>query len=167
MRAPIIGAVAAAVVRAGFTAVRFNFRGVGESTGTHDRGVGEVSDVATVAGFITDGGEPLVGVVGWSFGAAVSLRWQAQTHSEVPYVGIAPPVDSPLTPALPEPDDLAPARRHFIVGERDQFVEVAALEGYALSIGASIDVFPGSDHFFVFRHEKLADVVVDFLDYDE
>lgn len=160
MRNPILGAIAVQALKAGFVTVRFNFRGVGESTGAYDNGLGEVSDVGSVVDFVERELPPLVGVAGWSFGAAVSLGWQARSGSQVPWVGIAPPVNSPLTPNLPEPDQLEEARRLFIVGERDQFVDVDALAVYAGSIGAGISIYPGSDHFFVFKHNKLADDVV-------
>jgi alpha/beta superfamily hydrolase len=163
MTHPILGAIAKKLSSVGFTVVRFNFRGVGESTGTHDDGIGELSDVASVIGMVDDELPPLAGITGWSFGAAMALLWQARSNSTVPYVGIAPPVESALTPNLPEPDDLQPARRMFIVGERDQFVDVPKLNAYAHSIGSEITIYRGSDHFFVFKHERLADDVAEFL----
>lgn len=164
MRHPILGAIAKQGLERGFTVVRFNFRGVGESTGVHDDGIGEVSDVGSVVDFIDRELPPLVGITGWSFGAATALCWQALSHSTVPYVGIAPPVNSLLSPPLPKPDELAAGRRTFIVGERDQFVNVDSLVVYAASIGASTDVYPGSDHFFVFKHERLATDVITWID---
>ncbi|MCZ7532501.1 MAG: hypothetical protein M5U23_03675 [Acidimicrobiia bacterium] len=167
MRHPILGAIAAEALEAGLVTVRFNFRGVGESTGSYDNGIGEVSDVACVVDFVERELPPLTGIAGWSFGAAVSLGWQARSGSTVPYVGIAPPVKSPLTPHLPDASELAEARRLFVVGERDQFVDVDALAVYAGSIGADILIYPGSDHFFVFKHKKLAtDVVAAILTSD-
>lgn len=167
MRHPILGAMAKEARFRGLVVVRFNFRGVGESTGVHDDGIGEISDVASVADFVGRELPPLVGIAGWSFGAAAALIWQARTGSAVPYVGIAPPVRSPLTPRLPEPHELEPARRLFIVGERDQFVNVDALAIYAGSIGAGFETYKGSDHFFVFKHDKLATDVADWLDPSE
>lgn len=163
MRHPILGAIAKEALARGLAVVRFNFRGVGESTGVHDDGIGEVSDIACVGDFIGRELPRLVGVAGWSFGAATALIWQARTGSTVPYIGIAPPVDSPLTPSLPDPGELEPARRLFIVGERDQFVNVDALAVYAGAIGADFEAYKGSDHFFVFKHEKLATDVVDWV----
>lgn len=163
MRAPIVGAIAKAAVDAGFTTVRFNFRGVGDSTGTHDGGIGEVSDVAVMAGFIEDEAPVLSGIAGWSFGAAVALRWHTRTGSAVPFVGIAPPVESPLTPSLPEPEEMGEAPRLFIVGERDQFVDVPKLNAYASTVGAAIIIYRGSDHFFVFKHKNLGSDVIEFV----
>jgi alpha/beta superfamily hydrolase len=64
-----------------------------------------------------------------------------------------------MTPRLPPAEALAPAPRTFILGNRDQFVPVGELERYAGSIGASLRVLPGSDHFFSFREERVAEIV--------
>ncbi|MEZ5176507.1 MAG: hypothetical protein R2823_09930 [Acidimicrobiia bacterium] len=164
MRHPILGAIALRALAAGFVTVRFNFRGVGESTGAYDDGIGETSDVASITDLVDRELPSLAGIAGWSFGAVMALRWQAMSHATVPYVGIAPPVRSALSPDLPDPGDLAPARRRFIVGERDQFVDVDALEAYAEEIGADLSVYTGSDHFFVFKHERLATEVIGAID---
>ncbi len=160
MRHPILGAIANELLASGLVTVRFNFRGVGESTGNHDEGLGEVSDIAAVADFVEHELPPLVGIAGWSFGAAVSLIWHARSASVIPYVGIAPPVSSPLSPELPAAEDLLEARRTFIVGERDQFVDVDRLAVYAGRIGADLSIYKGTDHFFVFKHERLASDVI-------
>ena len=163
MRAPIIASIAQRAVEAGYRAVRFNFRGVGRSTGTFGQGAGELLDVAAAVGYAETFEETVRGICGWSFGAATALTWQAQSGSEIAYVGIAPPVSGTLTPALPDPANLRPATRSFIVGARDQLVDVEDLKAYAASIGASLQVYPSADHFFVFKHKKLADDVMSAL----
>ncbi len=160
MRAPILGTIAKRAVVAGYRTLRFNFRGVGESTGTFGGGVDELADVAAAATFVAGLDEPLAGIAGWSFGAATALNWLAVSRSSVPYVGIAPPVTGPLSPPLPDPSSLTPATRKFIIGARDQFVAAADLEVYASSIGAAITIYPGADHFFLFKHDQLADDVL-------
>ncbi len=160
MRAPILGAIAKHAVSEGFDVFRFNFRGAGGSTGVHGDGHDELRDVDAAMTYASHLDVPLAGMAGWSFGAAVSLSWQAQTGSTVPFVGIAPPVSSPLTPALPDPTNLAPARRRFIIGERDQFIKADDLAAYAESISAEIIRYSGSDHFFVLKHKQLAEDVV-------
>jgi uncharacterized protein len=152
--------VAQRALDAGYRVVRFNFRGVGRSTGDFGDGVAEVQDVAAAIAHGEQFPEPVMGICGWSFGAATALSWQAHTGSTLPYVGIAPPVDSPLIPPLPDPSDLARGPRRFIIGARDQYVPVDDLEAYASAIGASVEVFAATDHFFIFRYDKLADAVV-------
>ena len=168
MHAPLMQAVARSLCMRGFAVLRFNFRGVGESSGSHDFGVGEVDDVAAavIAAAQSFPGLPL-GLAGWSFGAATALRYQAREQSRLPYVGIAPPVASARTPTLPSAHELAPTHRTFIVGDRDQFVMTEELERYAGSIGAHLEVFAGSDHFFYFREERVAAAVADGLTTEE
>jgi alpha/beta superfamily hydrolase len=163
MRTPILEAIAKRAVTDGFDVVRFNFRGVGESTGIHGNGEDELQDVDAAMAFAFGLDMPVAGIAGWSFGAAVCLNWQAGTASTVPYVGIAPPVRSPLTPPLPDPSRLAPARRAFIIGEKDQFIPAHELAAYAESVSAQIIRYRGTDHFFVLKHARLADDVVDLI----
>lgn len=73
-------------------AVRFNFRGVGRSAGTHDGGVGECHDALAVLALLLAGqpGLPVI-FAGFSFGAAIA----AQLAQTVPCAGLllsAPPV---------------------------------------------------------------------------
>lgn len=160
MRAPILGAIAKRAVAAGIAVMRFNFRGIGESTGTYDHGIGELLDIDAAVEAMASAAAPLRGISGWSFGAATALNWEAARGSHLTYVGIAPPVRGALTPPLPDPSDLVTGRRTFIVGDRDQFVDADELEDYATAIGATIVRYETADHFFVFRHDRLADDVV-------
>lgn len=74
-----------------------------------------------------------------------------------------PPVRSDRTPSLPGAEQLAPARRAFVIGDKDQFTTVEELEGYANQIDAAVHVLSGSDHFFYFREEEVAALVADAL----
>lgn len=163
MNHPLLEAIAAHATSSGFDVLRFNFRGIGRSGGTWDHGEGELADVDAAVTWAHANRQPVVGIAGWSFGAAMALVWQADTGSTIPYVGIAPPTDSLLTPMLPASDQLAPADRLFIVGNRDQFVDADELEEYATGIGASVTRYETADHFFIFRHDRLAADVVSFV----
>lgn len=160
MDVPLLRTVAAHLAAAGCPVLRFNFRGVGTSTGSWSGGEAEVEDVgaaATAAGTCFPG-LPLA-LAGWSFGAVAALRWQAGAGSAAPYAGIAPPVPAGLAPALPAPETLAPARRLFILGDRDQFTAVEDMSAYAAAAGAGLQVIGGSDHFFYGREGRVADAV--------
>ena len=164
MTAPLMSAVTVHLVDAGFAVLRFNFRGAGASEGVHGGGVAELADIdAAVAEAEAEYPRVPQRIAGWSFGAAVALLWQAERGDDRPYAGIAPPVDTDLTPPLPDPGSLEPARRVFVIGDRDQFTAVSALEGYAARIGASVEVVKGSDHFFYFREERVADALATAL----
>jgi len=167
MRTPILHEIKKHAIASGLAVLRFNFRGVGASSGSYDNGNGELNDVAAAMNRAESLGHNTVALSGWSFGAAVALRWQASEGSHSTYIGIAPPVGSILVPELPHADELATARRKFIVGARDQLVNVEALTTYADSIGAVIDIYRSSDHFFLSRRERLAQDVVAYVNDDD
>ncbi|NNF88840.1 MAG: alpha/beta fold hydrolase [Acidimicrobiia bacterium] len=162
MTAPLMHKVTRGLVARGLSVLRFNFRGVGLSTGGWDGGFGEIDDVAAAVARARDDHPDLeLGLAGWSFGAATALAWQARENDRSTMVGIAPPVMTELVERLPTPETLAPASRLLIVGDRDQFVTVADLQAYADAAGATVTVLNGSDHFFYFREDRVAELVAD------
>jgi alpha/beta superfamily hydrolase len=160
MQHPIVLAIADEAVAHGFTAVRFNFRGVGQSTSSPTDGSDEIDDLAAVMDHMEAEYPPVSGIAGWSFGAAVALIWQARTASTLPYVGIAPPIQGLPGHNLPLGESLASARRTFIIGDRDQLVDITALSRYAESVEASVISYANTDHFFINKYQRLAEDVV-------
>src|SRR5262249_26021464 len=75
MENPVVTTIVEAAALRSFASLRFNFRGVGRSTGTHSDGVGEVLDArAAVDDLRTRMGAGVpVGIAGYSFGAMVAL----------------------------------------------------------------------------------------------
>jgi alpha/beta superfamily hydrolase len=163
MRHPLIAAIAAESVTRGFTSVRFNFRGVGKSTGASTLGIDEINDLSAVVEHAEAEAPPVIGVAGWSFGAAIALAWQAQSQSTIPYVGIAPPVQRLTDFGLSDGASLMPAPRTFIIGTRDQFVDADDLSKYAESIDASVTRYENTDHFFVNKYQRLAHDVLEAM----
>ncbi|MGI9609983.1 MAG: alpha/beta hydrolase [Acidimicrobiia bacterium] len=161
MTAPLMHKVTKVLAAGGISVLRFNFRGVGSSTGAWDDGLGEIDDVAAaVERARLDHPKLHLALAGWSFGAATALAWQAREQDRTPLAGIAPPVRTDLVERLPRPEELAPAARTLIVGDRDQFVTVEDLQAYADAAGATVTVLKGSDHFFYYREDRVADLVV-------
>ena len=72
--------------------LRFNFRGVGASAGTHDDGVGESEDAAAVADWARQAtGATRLWSLGFSFGGFVAYRL-ATLRDAAALVTVAPPV---------------------------------------------------------------------------
>lgn len=160
MNAPLMVAMAEHLAHDAFAVLRFNFRGAGDSAGEHDFGDGEMDDVAAAVRVAAARFPDLpLGVAGWSFGAVTSLRWQARDGDELNWVGVATPVGSSRSRPMPDPGSLVEARRTMILGDRDQFSAVDDTRTYADSIGAELEVLPGSDHFFYFREERVSQLV--------
>ena len=160
MHVPLLEAITADLQRRSVAVLRFNFRGVGRSTGSHDGGLGEIDDVAAAVDHAASSYPQLeFGVAGWSFGAGAALRWHARDRSEYNYVGIAPGAGGDPLQRLPKPESLQPARRTLIIGDRDQLVSPEFVIDYAQRAGATLHVLRGSDHFFYFREDKVACLV--------
>jgi len=84
--------VAKAFAELGVTTLRFNFRGVGESPGEFDHGIGEVADLQAAVDWLCarHPSAPLW-LAGFSFGAFVALSGQSQVQAERLLL-VAPPV---------------------------------------------------------------------------
>ena len=102
MHDAVVGRLCEAATRTGMGSLRFNFRGVGASTGVHDKGIGEVDDLLSVVHWLREvRGIPSVTVCGYSFGAIVALSALARSNAEKSVL-IAPPVRlSRLWPVWP------------------------------------------------------------------
>lgn len=157
MTVPLLAAITSDLLKRSVAVLRFNFRGVGRSTGSHDGGIAEIDDIAAAVAYAGETHPDLdFGIAGWSFGATTALRWHARDRSKSNYVGIAPGIGANGRRRLPEPESLPPAPRTVIIGDRDQLVSVHRVVDYANRAGATLHVLKGSDHFFYFREQKVA-----------
>jgi len=149
--------------RAGWTTLRFNFRGVGGSEGVHDDGRGEVDDVGFAASWLRGLAEaaPLV-LVGYSFGSWCALEHAVREPSIAGLVAIGLPVR--LRPVT----DLERLHRPFAVvqGGHDEFGtpdEVRPLVQRADPPGR-LRVIEGASHLFAGRARDAASAVVAVLE---
>jgi alpha/beta superfamily hydrolase len=150
MHNPLMVAVSRRLVERGHLTIRFNFRGTGDSEGTHDLGNAETADVEAAIQHARGLDLP-IGLAGWSFGAVVALNWLARHDGPIPYVGIAPG---------PErlPAELPPGPKRIILGTREQVIDGPGLQRYAIDKGIDLVLTPG-DHFFHGRGAKIGDLV--------
>jgi uncharacterized protein len=72
----VVDAIDGGYSAGGFTTLRFNFRGVGGSSGSYGEGEGEVRDVVAAFDFLKEACKPGVHLVlaGYSFGAWIAAR---------------------------------------------------------------------------------------------
>jgi alpha/beta superfamily hydrolase len=131
--------------KAGVAALRFNFRGVGRSTGTYDGGRGEVDDARAALDFLADlyPGAALV-LAGFSFGAHVALRLAAADRRVTRALAAGVPLDAfdfDAVRALTLP-------RAFIHGERDELTSLDRVRRFVAELPPPTRLFvvPGSDH---------------------
>lgn len=157
MRNPVVDAIRRVYLLKGFATLRFNFRGVGESKGRYDNGVGEQVDVLAALSFLTESGFHPVYLVGYSFGAWVNaLTLQHKILSEN-LVMVSPPVAFIDFTSIGK----LPGLHQVVTGSRD---EIAPPEDIRRLLptwnpSAKFDIIPGADHFFSLHTRQLEDVL--------
>lgn len=147
----------------GMHAVRFNFRGVGGSTGEHDYAVGEIADALSVLQWAAEQTSARkVWLGGFSFGGYVAARvaeqlvvsphiWGLQDFDLTNVALIAPSVLN-----YDVSDITLPAERSFTVfGDADEVIEPAGMQAFAERLDIPFTVIPGASHFF---HGQLAEL---------
>ncbi len=156
-----------AFVRRGFSALRFNFRGVGRSQGSFARGEGELSDAAAaldwLQGYNANATECWIG--GFSFGAWVGMQLLMRRPEIDAFISVAPPAN------LYDFGFLAPCPSSGLIvhGDRDQLVPLESVQKLIAKLmhqrDISIDfrLVRGADHFFQNRLEELNSEVESYL----
>ncbi len=148
----VVHTLARSVTSLGATAVRFNFRGAGNSQGEYDQGRGELADLVAVIDWVRQQWpEAQLGVAGFSFGSYVAWRVAAE-QDLVCVITVAPPVTM-------YPFDRLPAPRIpwlLIQGGQDEVISAESVVDWARQQpGVDIEVVPDCSHFF---HHKLGEL---------
>lgn len=157
----VVQTLARALVQCGWTAVRFNFRGVGASAGTHDEGRGELEDFLAVVEQVAPTGA--LALAGFSFGAfvtshALAALWPQRHVEQVVLVGTAASRFD-VAPVPPE----AHLRTLVVHGEQDDTVALSDVLNWARPQVLPVTVVPGGGHFFHGQLPLLKNLVVRHL----
>ncbi len=142
----VVQTLARAFVQSGWTAIRFNFRGVGASEGAHDEGRGEAQDMLGLIHQAAPEG-PLA-LAGFSFGGFVTTHvvaslWPQRPVERLVLVGtsVVRSAPAPVPPELHE-------RTLVVHGEQDDTVPLAAVMDWARPQLLPVTVIPAVEHFF-------------------
>ena len=168
MNAPLLLALRDRLLQEGWTVVRFNFRGIGESEGESSMGEDEVADAEGALALAVERYRDLpLAITGWSFGAAVAVRTAAIHDEIVACVGIAPSVKRKegITAGLPAPDEIAmKADLLFVCAANDKHVSPTDCRKWIETYGSGeYEEMPGANHFFWAKYDDLAERVSEWL----
>ena len=159
----VVQTLARAFVQCGWTAVRFNFRGVGGSAGSHDEGRGELDDLLAVVQHAAPPGDGVLALAGFSFGAFVTTHAFARLHASRRIEKLVL-VGTSVSRAAAAPIDSAAHFNTLVVhGEQDDTVLLAAVFDWARSQALPVTVVPGVGHFFHGQLPLLKNLVVRHL----
>ncbi len=156
--------LARAALEAGAAALRFNFRGVGQSEGEFDHGRGEAMDLEAAEQWLRGRWPELpVWRLGFSFGAAMALKRTAEESCSI-LVTVAPPASHFADYGF---NADAPRAAHWLLvqGDADEVVDPQAVLSWARGLESPpmVEVVKGTGHFFHGRLTALRERVVDFL----
>jgi uncharacterized protein len=162
MHTKVVYRSAEALNGAGLRTLRFNFRGVGCSTGSFDEGIGEKDDVRAALDWLRLGlpGSPVV-LGGASFGSLVALGVGVEEGDVVALVALGLPV------RMYDYSFLAGTRKPVLAiqGELDQFGSPREVEEALGSLGDHITVrsVRGAGHLFQEHIGELQDILTGYF----
>lgn len=153
---PVVRTICRAYRRQGLSTLRFNFRGVGESSGRHGRGVGEREDVRAAGAYMTGLGITEIDLAGYSFGAWVNVG-AAEGFSRMAMV--SPPLAF-MDFGTPAP---LPNLHLIVTGSRDDIAPPHLIEKVRLTWNpaAVFKVLTDADHFYSGFLKTLEDTIAD------
>jgi len=163
MHNKVVYRAAAGLIDAGLVTLRFNFRGVGASTGEHD-GDEERQDVRDALRFLSENypNQPIT-LAGFSFGSRIGTEVAMTDKRVVRLISIGTPVDK-----YEDFDYLENLRKPilFVHGDKDEFGSVESLNALVAKVSANTDtkliVFENCGHFFDNHLTQLKDAIHDW-----
>jgi uncharacterized protein len=147
-------------VRHGFSTLRFNFRGVGRSQGSFDRGEGELSDAASALDWLQtyNPNAPTCWIAGFSFGAWIGMQLLMRRPEIESFIAVAPPANVyDFTFLAP-----CPSSGLILQGDQDTVVPVDSVQKLVTKLSHQRDIkidfrkISGADHYFADRLDTIA-----------
>jgi uncharacterized protein len=152
----VVEAIAKAFAAENFTTLRFNFRGVGGSTGTYDEGRGEAQDILAACRYLINIGLSKIFFVGYSFGAWVGSKAMNRDGSMFTDAIFVSPPDKYFDFNFKK---LALYLKLIICGNHDDFCNLGAIKRHIENTKIKLEIIAGADHFYLGKEEKLVDIL--------
>jgi alpha/beta superfamily hydrolase len=156
------------LTRIGCAVLRFNFRGVGASAGTFDRGPGEQEDFKAALDYMAAKypGVPLW-AAGFSFGSWVALEVGASDDRVSVLIGIAPPLATSVSgQEYTFENTLASTKpKFFVQAEGDEVCPIEAMWQFygRLQEPKELVVIDAADHLFEGKTQEVGEALEDLL----
>ena len=146
MHAAVVESIVHVYWKMGYTTLKFNFRGVGNSQGRYGDGIGEQQDVRTAISCLQKTGIKQIDLAGYSFGAWVNAHAMDLDSPVERMVLVSPPV------AFMDFKNVSALERLKLVvtGSRDMIAPPEAIQKMLPSWNpeARFEIIEGADHFY-------------------
>jgi hypothetical protein len=156
----VVEALQKAFAAKNYSTLRFNFRGVGGSTGVYDEGRGEQEDIFSVCEYLKKHGKTKLFLAGYSFGAWVGSK--VLEESKNPFAA-AICVSPPINYFNFSWDNLNNRINLFICGDCDQFCRLDVLIKIAQKINSPVEIIRDADHFYLGKENELTDILREYI----
>jgi len=161
---PVVAAAVEAAFEEGYSTLRFNFRGVGESEGAYDEGKGEKGDVSAAVDFLSGSlksKKNRIVLMGYSFGIWAGFPAGAADERVEILIGVAPPLAMYDFAYL----KTCGKKKLFIAGDRDDYCPVGILKDWfeELDGSKSLNLIEGADHFLLSYARRINSIIRQFL----
>lgn len=162
MHNKVVFRAAAGLVDAGLTTLRFNFRGVGASTGEHDEIDGGVEDVKDAIDYMASEypGQDMT-LAGFSFGSRTGMAVGTSDERVKRLISVGTPVEK-----YRDYEFLYDVKKPilFVHGDKDEFCSVESLRSVTDHIPhAKVVIFENCGHFFDEHLNELRETISEWV----
>lgn len=142
----VVESVVQAYGEKGYTTLRLNFRGVGQSEGTYDNGTGEQEDVKAAVAYLVGLGKTSIDLAGYSFGSWVNAQCIGSLTDVKRMIMVSPPVNFIDFSFLEYNEKI----RLVIAGSEDDIAPPAMIKDMipVWNSEAEFNIIQGADHFY-------------------
>jgi alpha/beta superfamily hydrolase len=161
MHSPVVQTLVTAYNESGYSSLRFNFRGTGQSQGHYDEGRGEQKDVEAALQYMADLGKKQIDLAGYSFGAWVNARGLEKMEYASRLIMVSPPVGFLDFSFMRKNDKI----KLIIGGSRDEIAPVSTVKNMIQEWNkeAQLEIIQGADHFYGHHVQEIETIVRNFL----
>jgi len=157
----VVEALCLAYNECGWSSLRFNFRGVGQSEGSYDNGEGEQEDLAGAIRYLSDSGVEKIDLAGYSFGSWIIARKAKSFGNINRIVMVSPPVDLFDYSSLNNSTETS----LILAGSEDDIADHRSIARILplWNPDATLQVISGADHFYLGRTDDIRKIIKEFI----
>ena len=158
---PVVLTIAESYFEKGFSTLRFDFRGIRNSTGMFDNGSGEKDDVRAAISFLKEAGFKNIYLAGYSFGSKINAGVVVEGTDIVDNIMVSPPVAFMSFKDI----DKLPGTGLIVTGANDDIAPPAEVESHIKrwNIDPRFEIIENCDHFYSYGLNQLKKIITDYL----
>ncbi|WP_438456292.1 alpha/beta hydrolase [Wolbachia endosymbiont of Kerria lacca] len=168
MDSKIIHTIYESFIDNNFSALTINFRGVGKSTGTFDKGIGELTDAAVAIDWLQEhnSNNVPIWIVGFSFGAWVAMQLTMRRPEIVSFVALSLPAtkyDFSFLSPCPVPGLIIQSNNDTISEESDVTELAQRLINSVKNNHMEYHIVDDTNHFLRDKEEEVAQIIDNYI----